>query len=93
MANITIEVAYADKHLQKIYTLTLPEHTSARQAVQQIPISQDFPQADLGAPIGIFGKKVKDDTLLQTGDRVELYRPLIADPKEARRKRVQQTQK
>lgn len=89
MANIMIEVAYADEKVQKIYTLTLPENSNARQAVQQSPIAQDFPQADLTAPIGIFGKKVKDETRLQTGDRVELYRPLIADAKEARRQRIQ----
>lgn len=89
MANIHIEVAYADTSTQKIYALTLPENTNARLAIQKSPIFQDFPHADLNAPIGIFGKKIPDNTPLKTGDRIELYRPLIADPKEARRKRIQ----
>ena len=45
------------------------------------------------APLGIFGKRVKDDTVLRDGDRIEVYRPLVADPKDARRKRVLQKKK
>ena len=63
---------------------------TAREAVRLSPLAADFPDADLNAPLGIFGRQVKDDTVLQNGDRVELYRPLKADPKEARRRRVAQ---
>ncbi len=90
MENILIEVAYGDNKKQKIYRLTLPSGSTARQAVLNSPLSADFPEADLYAPLGIFGKSVPDTTPLQTGDRVELYRPLKADPKEARRLKAAQ---
>ncbi|XXQ68669.1 RnfH family protein [Neisseriaceae bacterium B1] len=85
---IHIELAYGNDKTQKLYRFRLPENTTAREAVLQSQVLQDFPEADLNAPIGIFGKRVKDETLLKNGDRIELYRPLIADPKEARRQRA-----
>lgn len=87
---VNIEVVYGLPDRQALYRLQVADGTTARQAVLQSPVLQDFPDADIHAPIGIFGKMVKDDTVLQELDRVELYRPLLADPKEARRKRVQQ---
>ncbi len=87
---VNIEVVYGLPDRQALYRLQVADGTTARQAVLQSPVLQDFPDADIHAPIGIFGKIVKDDTVLQEYDRVELYRPLLADPKEARRKRVQQ---
>ncbi len=87
---VNIEVVYGLPDRQALYRLQVADGTTARQAVLQSPVLQDFPDADIQAPIGIFGKIVKDDTVLQEYDRVELYRPLLADPKEARRKRVQQ---
>lgn len=83
-----IELAYGHTDRQALYRFTVADGTTARQAVAQSPVLQDFPEADVNAPVGIFGKIVKDDTVLHDGDRVELYRPLLADPKEARRKRV-----
>ena len=85
---LDIEVVYGLSHQQKLYRLQCPKGTTARQAVQQSPLAQDFPDADLNAPVGIFGKVVADDTVLHQHDRVEVYRPLLADPKDARRKRV-----
>lgn len=85
---IDIELAYGNDQTQKLYRFRLPENSTAREAVLQSPVLQDFPQADIHAPIGIFGKRVKDETVLKNGDRIELYRPLIADPKEARRQRA-----
>lgn len=87
---VNIEVVYGLPDRQALYRLQVADGTTARQAVLQSPVLQDFPDADIHAPIGIFGKMVKDDTVLQELDRVELYRPLLADPKDARRKRVQQ---
>lgn len=87
---VNIEVVYGLPDRQALYRLQVADGTTARQAVLQSPVLKDFPDADIHAPIGIFGKMVKDDTVLQEFDRVELYRPLLADPKEARRKRVQQ---
>ncbi|QMT30692.1 RnfH family protein [Alysiella filiformis] len=93
MANkIQIEVAYGLAQRQHIYRYEVAQGTTARQAVLQSDVLRDYPQADLSAPVGIFGKMVRDDTPLRHNDRVELYRPLLADPKEARRKRVQKQQ-
>ena len=61
-----------------------------REAVRLSDVVREFPEADIeAAPLGIFGKAVKDDTVLRALDRVEIYRPLLIDPKEARRLRVQ----
>lgn len=84
-----IEIAYGLAERQALYQLEVAEGTTVRQAILQSPVLQDFPDANPDAPLGIFGKIVKDDTVLQNGDRIEWYRPLIADPKEARRQRVQ----
>ena len=87
MAEIQIEIAYGTAQTQKLYR-------TARQAVLASPVANDFPDADVHtAPLGIFGKRVKDDTVLRDGDRIEIYRPLVADPKDARRKRVLQKKK
>ena len=84
-----IEVAYALLQKQKIYLLEVTEGITAREAVQLAPISADFPHADLaGSKLGIFGKAVADNQVLREGDRVEIYRPLIADPKEVRKQRA-----
>ena len=83
-----IEVAYGTADAQVLYRLNLADGCTAREAVRLSPLAADFPDADLNAPLGIFGRQVKDDTVLQNGDRVELYRPLLIDPKTARRRRA-----
>ncbi len=88
---IEVEVAYALPHKQQIYALLVEEGTTALEAAQRSAICEDFVNVDLAsAKMGIFGQSVKAPSthLLQPGDRVEVYRPLIADPKEARRKRA-----
>jgi putative ubiquitin-RnfH superfamily antitoxin RatB of RatAB toxin-antitoxin module len=87
---ISIEVAYATPELQKILSLQVAPGTTARQAAMASNIQQFFPEADIaGADMGIFGKTVKaDQYVLNEGDRVEIYRPLIADPKEVRKARA-----
>ena len=68
--------------------------TTARQAVLQSTLPTEFPRVDFAAaPIGIFGKKVKDNTPLRAGDRVEVYRALLIDPKENRRRKAAAKQK
>lgn len=86
---MTVEVVYALPGNQLLVELNVPPGTTAHEAIAQsgIParmglIGPDYPS------IGLFGKVVKADTVLQAGDRVEIYRPLIADPKEARRRRA-----
>ncbi len=86
---ITVEVAFADPLQQKICQLQLPTNTTARQAVRQSGLAADFPAFDFElAPLGIFGTKVPDNYLLNNNDRVEVYRPLIQSPRDARRKRA-----
>jgi len=86
---ILVEVAYALPEQQLILELMVPEGTTAEQAVQQSGITRKFPEIDLTQnKLGIFGKLVKGDTVLRERDRVEIYRPLIADPKEVRRQRA-----
>lgn len=86
---IRIEVAYGLAQQQHIYVLNVAQGTTAREAVLQSNVLCDYPHADVNAPVGIFGKVVRDNTVLRPNDRVELYRPLLADPKDARRQRVQ----
>lgn len=92
MANdetMTVEVAYALAQEQVVLALEVAPGTTARQAVERSGILERFPQIDLDKnKIGVFGKLTKLDAELRPGDRVEIYRPLIADPKEVRRKRA-----
>lgn len=91
-APITVEVAYALPERQCIIELRVPVGTSALQAVQQSGIAREFPGLEpLTAPMGIFSKALDGRTLplpqdyqLKAGDRVEIYRPLLLDPKAAR---------
>lgn len=85
---ITVEIAYGTAERQFLQTMQFSDGITARQAVRQSRLSEEFPEADLNAPLGIFGKTVPDDTVLRHRDRVEVYRPLLIDPKEARRRRV-----
>lgn len=88
-AEIMVEVAYALPSRQLIIPLTVSRGTTAEQAVLASGIIAKFPEIDLAQnKIGIFGKLTKADTVLRHLDRVEIYRPLIADPKEVRRQRA-----
>ena len=88
-ALIDVEVAYATPEQQVIVTLTLPEGTTVEQAIHASDLLNRFPEID-GTDIkaGIFGSVCKLDQPLKQGDRVEIYRPLLHDPKEARRQRA-----
>ena len=88
---IEVEVAYALPDKQKIYALLVENGTTALEAAKRSSVCKDFEGLDLDSvKMGIFGQAVKSpaDHKLQAGDRVEIYRSLIADPKEARRKRA-----
>ena len=88
---IPVEVAYAKPEEQLIIRLEVPRGTTCREAIEQSGILDHFSEIDLGqAKVGIFGKLKKLDETLRPGDRVEIYRPLIADPKEVRRRRAAQ---
>nr|WP_234422251.1 RnfH family protein [Sedimenticola thiotaurini] len=86
-----VEVAYAKPEEQVILTVSVEPGTTVQQAAERSRITDRFPEIDLSsAKFGVFGKAAKGDATLQPGDRVEIYRPLIADPKEARKKRAAQ---
>ncbi len=87
---LRVEIVYALRDDQLLIALEVEEGASAREAVDRSGILQRYPEIAI-APghIGIFGKVVEPDTRLRDGDRVEIYRPLIADPKRARRERAE----
>lgn len=91
---IMVEVAYAKENEQVIIPLNVDAGTTLEQAVQLSGILEQFPEIDLTQnKAGIFGKIAKADTELREKDRVEIYRSLIADPKESRRKRAEKKDK
>lgn len=90
-SSIVVEVVYALADKQKLLRLTVPHGTTVRQAALQSGMQAHFPDLDLhNSPLGIFGKAVSkpDERVLEEGERVEIYRPLIADPKEVRKQRA-----
>lgn len=87
-----IQVIYAKPDQQHIVDLDVPDGTSVFEAAVQSGLANQFPEIDLDTtPMGIFGVRVKTatTTLLHPGDRVELYRSLLVDPKESRRTRAE----
>ena len=83
---IEVEVAYAWPERQLILQVEVPRGTTAIEAVRLSGIEEQFPEIELGKNrLGVFGKLCKEDRLLIAGDRVEIYRPLIVDPRVARR--------
>ena len=91
---LNIEVVYAEPGKQSLLAFQVACGTTARQAVLQSALVTEFPHVDFAAaPIGIFGKKVKDSAPLREGDRVEVYRALLIDPKENRRRKAAAKQK
>ena len=89
--NITVEVAYALPNQQLIIPLQVATETTAEEAIISSGILNKFSEINLESnEIGIFGKIVKRDTVLRHLDRVEIYRPLIADPKAIRKERAEQ---
>jgi putative ubiquitin-RnfH superfamily antitoxin RatB of RatAB toxin-antitoxin module len=90
LKNIRVEVAYAKPDEQVLISVEVLEGTTAQQAIEKSNILQLFPEIDLGQgnKIGIFNKPCALNTSLREGDRVEIYRPLIADPKQVRKQRV-----
>lgn len=88
---IEIEVVYAAVDRQVLRTVSVAEGSTIRAAVLASGIGEAFPELNLAdCPLGIFGKVVADPQvrLIQAGDRIEIYRPLLADPKEVRRLRA-----
>ena len=88
-STISVEVAYALPNKQTILQVEVAEGTTALEAAQLSGITGKFEEIDLdNAKLGIFAKVVSPGQVLRDGDRVEIYRPLIADPKDVRKARA-----
>lgn len=88
---IRVEVAYARPDKQVVIPLTVPVGSTVEEAIRRSGILEQFPEIDLAKnKVGIYSKVTKLDALLRDQDRVEIYRPLIADPKEVRRARAKE---
>ena len=86
---LRVEVAYALPDKQVLVALEMEEGATIRQAIERSGILARIPGVDLDKErVGVFGKSARLDTALRDGDRVEIYRSLIADPGETRRQRV-----
>lgn len=87
--SLSIEVAYTLPHRQELVQLKLSAGSTVQQAIESSGLRQKYPDIDLARnKVGVFGKLTRLDAPLRDRDRVEIYRPLIADPKEVRRKRA-----
>ena len=88
---IQIEVAYATPDKQQIIPLRVREGMTVEECIAQSNIVRYFPEINLDEQkVGIWSKAVKLDHVPRDGDRIEIYRPLIADPKAVRRRRADQ---
>lgn len=86
-----IEVVYALPHEQNLLAMEVPDGTTIAEAVTISGLLEKYTELDMSKnKFGIFGKLSKPDVVLRENDRVEIYRPLIADPKEVRRKRAEE---
>lgn len=89
MDRITVEVAYGTRERQEVIEISVPLGTTVIDAVKTSGITHVFPEIDLDtAQLGVFGRQESPDRVLQAHDRVEIYRPLLMDPREARRRRA-----
>jgi len=87
--SICIEIAYAKPARQELIELKLPLGSTIGQAIEASGLLARYPEIDLAkTKVGVYGKLAKLDTALRDKDRVEIYRPLIADPKEVRKQRA-----
>ena len=88
MAKLPVQVCYATSQGEAWRALEVEQGTTIAQAIEQSGILQEVAGIDLAQQaVGVFGKKRPLDTLVRAGDRIEIYRPLLADPKNARRRR------
>lgn len=86
---LQVYVIYATPQDEFIHPMRVAPGTTIGQAIEASGVLEQFPEINLVTqPVGIYGKKKALDTVLRERDRVEIYRPLLADPKESRRKRA-----
>lgn len=88
---IEIEVVYGLAHKQKLISLKVEQGTTVRQGAELSALDKEFPELNIAeSKLGIFGKTVRNPEveILKEGDRIEIYRPLLIDPKAARANRA-----
>ena len=84
---IKIELVFANEEKQRLLSLEVAHGTTAREAVVASDLVAEFPDFDFSiGPLGIWGKTIDDQQRLKEGDRLEVYRALLRDPRDARRK-------
>ncbi len=87
---ILVEVAYALPQRQALLSVSVPVDATVREAVESSGILRMFPEIDLTVnKVGVWSRTVRLEDSLQPGDRIEIYRPLIADPKDMRKRRAE----
>ncbi len=90
MAAIEIEVSFALPDQQSLIALQVAEGTTVAEAIAQSQLAESYPEYDFSSlSVGVWNRVCKSDQILKQGDRVEIYRPLIADPKEVRKQRAE----
>jgi putative ubiquitin-RnfH superfamily antitoxin RatB of RatAB toxin-antitoxin module len=86
---INITVCYATPEREDWHALAVEQGTTIAQALARPDVRDAFAGIDLALhPVGLYGKKRPLETVLRERDRIEIYRPLVADPKESRRRRA-----
>jgi putative ubiquitin-RnfH superfamily antitoxin RatB of RatAB toxin-antitoxin module len=91
---IVVEVAYALPHRQWLIELSVPPGTTCREVLLRSGLSRECPGLDVDRlAIGVFGEVCESTRIVEEGDRVEVYRPLLIDPREQRRNRVARQKK
>jgi putative ubiquitin-RnfH superfamily antitoxin RatB of RatAB toxin-antitoxin module len=89
VAGLQVVVLYATPTQEFVHPMRVDPGTTIGQAIERSGVLQSFPEISLVTqPVGIYGKKKTLDTVLRERDRIEIYRPLVADPKDSRRKRA-----
>jgi putative ubiquitin-RnfH superfamily antitoxin RatB of RatAB toxin-antitoxin module len=88
---IHVEVVYALPHEQRVLSLVVDQSMTVEKIIRQSGVLDIYPEIDLTKnKVGVFSRNVKLDMTVRDRDRIEIYRPLLADPKEIRRKRAEQ---
>tara|TARA_B100000780_G_scaffold271484_1_gene232473 strand:+ start:1175 stop:1507 length:333 start_codon:yes stop_codon:yes gene_type:complete len=93
-SHLDIEVCYALPDEQRIFSLEVPDNSDVEQGIKLSGVLEAYPEISLETfKVGVFGKICKLDNILHDKDRIEIYRNLIADPKESRRQKVEMERK
>lgn len=92
--HLQIEVCYALPNEQRIFAFEVPDDCNVEHAIKRSGVLEAYPEIALETfKVGIFGKMCKLSATLRDKDRIEIYRKLIADPKESRRQKVEMERK